>query len=196
MHQWRTAINYLAGLVYGDGSLYYYHGNGEYFTYIYDSNMSFLKEVAESVKRTMHVSYSIIKPSKNKNYYRLQFTNKRIYEEVKERMKRSQRHITKSFVRGILDAEGTLYYDRGRIVATIALTDGRLVRKIALYLRRHGIHATLTKYQDPRGSRKTLYKVNIRGWTNVEKLVAFLKPLHPKIKDKWSELRALRAEAN
>ncbi len=84
MCRWRSALNYLAGLVYGDGTLYRYKKNNEYFTYVYDNDESFLREVGELVRKALKVNYTIVRPSKTKNYYRLQFTSKRVYDYVKE----------------------------------------------------------------------------------------------------------------
>jgi len=84
MCRWRSVLNYLAGLVYGDGTLYYYGKNNEYFTYIYDSSKEFLEEVGKLMAKALKVKYTIVKPSRTMRYYRLQLTSKKVYEFVKK----------------------------------------------------------------------------------------------------------------
>ena len=100
MCRWRSALNYLAGLVYGDGSIYYYKRNNEYFVFVYDENYEFLRRVGEEIRRALGVNYSIVKPTKRHNYYRLQFTSKRVYDYVRELLMKRPRSLTKNFVRG------------------------------------------------------------------------------------------------
>ena len=187
MCRWRSALNYLAGLVYGDGSLYYYAKNNEYFTYVYDANISFLKRVGDEVSKALGVRYAIIKPSKNKNYYRLQFTSKRVYEYVQKLLRERPKRLTKNFVRGFIDAEGSLIVDKkGRISLEIANKNPVIISKISRWLKKQGIHCTVTVHRDKRSDkRSTIYKIRIRGWDNVNKTLELIKPLHPKIIDKY-----------
>ena len=100
MCRWRSALNYLAGLVYGDGTLYYYRENNEYFTYVYDKNKEFLEKVGKHVAKALKVKYTIVRPSRIKRYYRLQFTSKKVYEYVKKLIKVRPLKPTKNFRKG------------------------------------------------------------------------------------------------
>ena len=191
MCRWRSALNYLAGLVYGDGSLYHYKKNGEYFTYVYDNDREFLEEVGELVKKALGVSYTVVKPSRKKNYYRLQFTSKKIFDYVRWLIGERPKKPTKNFVRGFLDAEGTLYVDKkGRIVLEIANRNKEIIDAVAKWLNRKGIRCTVTKHRDRKG---ITYKVRIRGWENIRNTIDLLDPLHPKIRDKF--MKYVRTES-
>ena len=183
MCRWRSALNYLAGLVYGDGTLYYYERNNEYFTYVYDSDKEFLEEVGELVMKALKVNYTIVRPSKTKNYYRLQFTSRKVYDYVKKLISERPRKPTKNFIRGFLDAEGSLSVDKkGRIVLEIANRNKQVIETVARWLSKRGIRCTITKHRDRKG---IIYKVRIRGWENVGDAINLLDPLHPKIRDKF-----------
>ncbi len=194
MCRWRSALNYLSGLVAGDGSLYYYERNKEYFTYVYDNNRDFLDKVGQLIQKTVKVSYTIVKPSKTKNYYRLQFTSKRVYEYVKKLLKERPKRPTKNFVRGLIDAEGSLYIDRkNRIVLQIGLTNRELAESIYKWMLKHGYRVTFTAYVDKRPNRRKMYKVYVRGWANIERLMNELNPMHPKLYQKFLSLKMERA---
>ncbi len=193
MCRWRSHTNYLAGLVYGDGTLYYYDKNREHFILIYDNSYEFLKRIGEETKRILKVRYTIVKPSKTKNYYRLQFTNAELYKRIEKLLEERPKRLTKNFVRGILDAEGTIYTDKkGRISLEIAMNDRQLIEKIQKWLLQKGIRATVTRHNDKRRNRSIIYKVRIRGWDNVDKAIELLDPKHPKIVDKYKELRQMK----
>ena len=190
MCRWRSALNYLAGLVYGDGTLYYYRRNNEYFTYVYDNNRDFLENVGEIVRKALKVNYTVTRPSRTKNYYRLQFTSKKIYDYVKKLIEERPRKPTKNFIRGFLDAEGSLTVDRkGRVVLEIANRNREVIETSARWLSSRGIKCTVTKHRDRKG---VIYKVRVRGWENVGNAVRLLNPLHPKIRDKFRRYLHLR----
>lgn len=193
MCQWRSALNYLAGLVAGDGSLYYYKKNKEYFTYVYDNNREFLEKVGQTIHKAMKVSYAIVKPSRTKNYYRLQFTSKKVYEYIRKLLEERLKRPTKNFVRGLIDAEGSVYMDKkARVALQVGLTNYGLAKSLHTWLQRHGYRSTLVSYSDKRSNRKRIYKVYIRGWANVEKLLNEIKPLHPKLREKFMLLKEIR----
>ncbi len=195
MRRWRLHINYLAGLVYGDGSLYYYERNQEYFILIYDNDYEFLRRVGEETKKIFNISYTIVKPSKTKNYYKLQFTNAELYRLLEKLIKERPKRLTKSFIRGILDAEGTIYMDKKeRIALEIAMNNKQVIERMQKWLIRIGVRATVTRHQGKRGNRKTIYKVRIRGWDNVGKAIELLKPQHPKIADKYKKLKLIKSQ--
>ena len=186
MCRWRTAQNYLAGLVLGDGTLYYYKKPGNYYIEIYDNNREFLENVGRELKTTLKVKYWITKPSKH-NYHRLRVSGKELYERIKTLIEKRLKSPTKGFVRGLIDAEGTLYVDKkGRIALEIANKRYDVIKAVSMFLKRKGIHHTITKHS---GKKSVIYKVRIRGWKNVEKALNEIKPKHPKIVKKYDKLK-------
>ena len=106
-----------------------------------------------------------------------------MYEYVKKLIKVRPLKPTKNFVRGFLDAEGSLILDRkDRITLEIANKNKEVTDSITKWLRKRNIRCTVTKHKDKNG---VIYKVRIRGWENVEKMINLLNPLHPKIRDKF-----------
>ena len=196
MCKWRSVLNYLSGLVAGDGSLYYYEKNHEYFTYVYDNNRDFLERVGQLVSTTLKVSYTIIKPSKTKNYYRLQFTSKKIYLYLKKLLNERPKRPTKNFVRGLIDAEGSISMDKKkRVIFQVGVTNYGLALSVYHWLKKHGYRVTFVKSIDRRPNRKPVYKIYLRGWKNLERLMNELKPLHPKLKDKFLKFRNIKEGA-
>ncbi len=183
----KTAYNYLAGVIIGDGTLYR-QGNTHYI-YIYDKNYEYLKELKTMIQKVFKTNAHIYR--KNKNYYRLQVVSKSLYEEIQKRIKIRQKKPVKSFVAGLTDAEGTIYIDKKcRIVLEIANTNKELIYSIMRYIKKKGINATVTKHRG-KGNRKTIYKVRIRGWENIEKFIQIFNPIHPKIVEKYDFLKSL-----
>ena len=196
MCRWRSVLNYLAGPVYGDGSLYYYRRNNEYFIHVYDQDQEFLQRVGVEVSKALKVRYTIIKPSKNANYYRLQFTSKKIYSYVAKLVKEKPQRLTKNFIRGIIDAEGTVYADKkGRVAFELGIANQRLAIKISNWLEKRGIRATCTLHKDRRPHRRTIAKVRVRGWENVDKMFKLVKPMHPKLVVKFENLKMKHSRA-
>ena len=181
--------------------MYYYKRNHEYFVYVYDNNVEFLRRDAEEVKKALgkkiKIRYAIVKPSPSKNYYRLQFTSKEVYMYIAKLLRERPKRLTKNFVRGLMDAEGTVYADRkGRVAFELGITKPEIAVKVAAWLRKKGINATVTVHNDRRGRRKTLYKVRVRGWDNVSKLFDELKPMHPKLIEKFKHLQKIHGRAS
>ena len=189
----KTTLNYLAGLVAGDGTLYYYRRNHEYFTYVYDNNRKFLETIGRMVSSVAKVKYTIVKPSKTQNYYRLQFTCKKIFDEIKQRMKDKRAKPVKAFIRGFIDAEGSLIMRKdGSIELVIASTDRELMKRMSKWLTKRGFKNIITKHRG-KGNRKPIYAIRIRGWIYVERLIQEVKPLHPKIVQKFNEFKGRRS---
>ena len=187
MCRWRTARNYLAGLVVGDGSLIEYKRTYNYYIEIYDADREFLEKVAKEMKTNLKVNVKVM-TVKNRNYAKLRISNKWLFTQVKEAIKKRIEHPTKAFIRGIIDSEGTVYADKkGRVAFEVANTNKKVIDAVHKYLKKHKIHHTVTVHKG-RGNRKTIYKVRIRGWNNVENLIKLISPKHPKVSLKFYKL--------
>jgi len=185
MYDKEELLNYIAGLVVGDGSLYSY--KHEYYIYIYDRDGEYLEWLKNEIEDVLKVRAHLIQ---KKNYYRLQISSKQLYEELYERIDRQLKDPTKSFIAGFTDAEGTLYIDKKcRLTLEISNTDHEMMYSIWKAIIKKQIRATITEHRGKRG-RKTLYKIRIRGWLNVERFIELFKPVHPKLVDKFKFLRA------
>ena len=190
MCRWRTARNYLAGLVAGDGSLTKYQRTHDYYIEVYDADRNFLEQVIREIRIALKVNAKIISP-KNRSYYKLRISNKELFMVISELIRKRLRSPTKAFIRGIIDAEGTVYVDKkGRVALEIANTDKLIIDAVHKYLERHRIHHTVTTHRG-RGNRRAILKVRIRGWDNVEKVLNLVKPNHPKIILKFTKLKSL-----
>ena len=183
-------LDYLAGIVYGDGSLYYYAKNREHFVYIYDESREFLQAIGEMVKNTLHLRYTIVRPRNNQNYYRLQLTRKWFFLEMRRRIHKLCRKPTLEFVRGFFEAEGSFIIDmkRGKIKVELANKDQEVIRKTSDLLLKYGIRVTVTRHRQR--NMDAIYKANIRGRKNVDTLLRILKLIHPKFRFKLKYLKA------
>ena len=177
--------NYLAGLTAGDGTLYYYRKTGNYYIEIYDENETFLRNVSKEIETTFKIKCNIMK-LKSRNYFRLRMSNKKLYMTLKELTRKRLKNPTKTFVRGLIDAEGTVYIDnKGRIALEIGNKNYEIIKAISKFLRREKIHHTITLHRE---KKSIIYKIRIRGWENVEKTIEKIKPKHPKIVVKFLNL--------
>ncbi len=191
MCRWRTARNYLAGLVVGDGSLTFYKKTNSYYIEIYDADKEFLEDIVREIRRTLKINARVTSV-RGRNYSKLRISNKELYNALRVTISKRLRSPTKAFVRGIIDAEGTIYLDKkGRISLEIANVNKEIIDAVCKYLKRHGIHHRVTVHKG-RGNRKTIFKVRIRGWGNVEKTLSLIKPKHPKIISKFMKLKTNR----
>ena len=175
----------------GDGSLTVYEKTHDYYIEVYDADRNFLMNVAREVRMALKVNVKIISPQKH-NYHKLRISNKELFLVLKDLIRKRLERPTKAFVRGIIDAEGTLYIDKkGRIALEISNTNELVIKAVHKYLKRHKIHHTITRH-DGRGKRKVLFKVRVRGWDNLEHFINHIKPRHPKIVLKFLELKSLK----
>ena len=78
MCRWRTARNYLAGLVVGDGSLTEYKKTYNYYIEVYDADREFLEKVAKEMKASLKVNAKVM-AVKNRNYAKLRISSKWLF---------------------------------------------------------------------------------------------------------------------
>ena len=174
----------------GDGSLTIYKKAHDYYIEVYDADRDFLMDVAREIRTALKVNVKIKSPQRH-NYHKLRISNKELFLVLKDLIKERLERPTKAFVRGIVDAEGTLYVDKkGRIALEISNTNELVIKAIHKYLKRRKIHHTITRHKE-RG-RRILFKVRVRGWNNVEYFISHIKPRHPKIILKFLELKPLK----
>lgn len=169
-------LEYVAGLVKGDGSLYYNEKAREYVIEIYDMDIEFIAIIASILKccgYNLHVkSYE--------TYYRIRVNSKKLYITLDSLIKYLLEKPSISFVRGLLDADGTLYYDHRKRnplpVVELANKDKFVVTATSKVLTTLNIRHSIKTYR--KTGRKPLYKIVLRG-RNAIKSVLIIKPLHP-----------------
>ena len=175
-------LDYIAGLVVGNGHLYRYAKEGKYYVRISDRNREFLEKVRKMLGE-LGVRSHIYKIT-SKNCYVLEFTRKELFYEISKRMKQRLRRPTIDFVRGIVDAEGSLQVPRqGSVRITISNTSLEVLESVNSVLKKVGFSSKIVKYGKPRPGEKQRYRIVIYGRRNVEAFIEKIKPLHPKFAD-------------
>ena len=174
-------LNYLAGLIAGDGDLYYRKGKGEYRIRISDSSREFLESVSELIRKTLHINTRIYRHGRY-NCFILTLYSKNLFFEVQKRISANIENPSIAFARGLLDAEGGVSKSaKGPIRIHFTNKDLRLINSYVRVLDRLGIRYYITK-SGPK------YKVFVQNKENTRKLILMLNPLHPKIRLKYQKL--------
>ena len=96
-------------------------------------------------------------------------------------------------MRGFFEAEGSLIIDtkKGKIRVELANRDQKIIRKISEFLLGYGVRVRITRHRQK--GKCIIYKANIRGRENVDKLLKTLRLIHPKFRSKlrYTKARAL-----
>ena len=168
-------LNYLAGLIAGDGDLYYRRSKGEYRIRVSDSSKEFLTSLSNLINKSLGIRARVYKHHKY-NCFILVIYNKKLYYEILRRIESNINLPTIEFARGLLDAEGGITKSGKKGVVRIHFTNKqyRLVKSFTTVLDKLGIKYYLTRS----GSK---FKVFIQNKTNVCLTIKTLKPTHPKI---------------
>jgi len=178
-------LDYLAGLVVGDGDLYHRKRKGEYRIRISDSSKEFLESVSKLIRKTLSINTKIYKHRKY-NCFILTMYSKNLFFELRRRITANIEKPSIAFVRGLLDAEGGVSKSvRGSIRIHFTNKDVRLINSYVRVLNNLGIKYYVTKT----GSK---YKVFVQNKENTCKLISMLNPLHPKIKLKYQNLTGMQ----
>ena len=172
-------IDYLAGLVFGDGSLYYDPWSRMYYIYVYDRSRDFLEKVAEYVRK--HIDTRIRK-LKNKNSYELRLSGVRLYTMIMNSIEKNISSPSIWFIRGLLDAEGSLYYDKyhRKFILEISNINNELLKKIKNVLKEYGFKSYLIRNKR-KPPRHDIYKIRIKGNEEITSLLNMFKPMHPRL---------------
>lgn len=165
-------LEYLAGVVKGDGTLYYNKRAREYVVEIYDRDVEYVAVLADMLRACRlnpHVkSYG--------SYYRVRVNSREFYELIGEAVERLLQSPTVSFVRGLFDSDGTLYFDRRKRrpypVVELGNSDPRVVDAAGVVLSSLGVRYGVKNY----GGR--FFKLVVRG-SNAVLFARLVKPLHP-----------------
>uniref|UniRef100_Q7M536 Hypothetical 19.1K protein (rRNA intron) n=1 Tax=Pyrobaculum organotrophum TaxID=2278 RepID=Q7M536_9CREN len=150
-------LEYLAGVVKGDGTLYHNKKAREYVVEIYDRDVEYVAILVDMLKScglNPHVrSYG--------NYYRVRVNSREFYESVRGAIERLLVSPTVPFVRGLFDSDGTLYFDRRKRrlypVVELGNSDWRVVNAAAVVLSSFGVKFSVKSY----GGR--FFKLVVRG---------------------------------
>ncbi len=174
-------IDYLAGLVFGDGTLYYDSWSRMYYIYIYDKSKEFLEKVAEYITENNDIKIRIRK-LKNKNSYELRLSGKKLFTLINNSIEKNLNTPSPQFIRGLLDAEGSLYYDKHHKKYTLEIsnTNKELLNKIIHILSQYGFKTYFIRNRR-KPPKQDIYKIKIRGDTNIINLLQTFNPLHPRL---------------
>ena len=167
-------LEYLAGVVKGDGTLYYNKRAQEYVVEIYDRDYAYveiLTKLLQGCGYNVHVkSYG--------SYYRVRVNSATLFHTLNSLIPMLLENPNMSFVRGLLDSDGTFYYDRRKPkplpVVELANKEFPVVKAASVVLHRLGIHHSVYL----KGGKKPIYKVVVRGG-NASRLLEVITPLHP-----------------
>ena len=179
-------FDYLAGLICGDGSFWYSVNDRTYHVYVYDKDKTFLETIAKICREFLNVKSIRIRKLHSKNSYELELKGSTIYHELSRRINKLLVDPNIPFIRGLTDAEGSLYYSN-TITLEITNTEEYIITAIHKVLEEHNIKHFIVK-EKRKSPRKDIIKVRVRGWSNVTRFVQIIQPIHPKIKDKFSLL--------
>lgn len=163
-------LEYLAGVVKGDGTLYYNKKAREYVVEIYERDLAYVDVLVELLRAC---GYNVYVKSYG-SYFRVRVNSAIFYGELKSLIPALLENPSVSFIRGLLDSDGTFYYDRGVPVVELANKDAAVVEAMSKLLQRLGIR----HWAGLKGRKKPIYKVVVRGGDAL-RLLEVVKPLHP-----------------
>ena len=182
MLRYNEFIDYLAGLVLGDGDLYYRRSKNEYRIRISDSSREFLEMISIFVEKLLGINVRIYRHSKYKCFI-LVIYNKELYHRIVKRIEKNLREPTIAFIRGLFDAEGGVNKSVNKVIRIhFTNKDRRIINIVSKTLEELGVKHYITKA----GNNK--YKIFICNKRNTLKFLYLVKTLHPKITLKYLNL--------
>ena len=178
----REFNEYMMGLIYGDGQI-----ETKRLT-ITDSNVVFLKQVAELIHNYWKLKPKIHKRTDANAYYM------RIYSVVKVKEIKDNIHAfvdkpTIDFIRGFFDAEGFVYIEqpwrKKYVVIGLSSTNSTVMANIQAILYDHFIYAytQAKRYYDRRPRKEKTYKIymlRIKRQSSVKKFLEEVGLRHPR----------------
>ena len=182
----RELYEYVAGVVCGDGSLWYDVKGRTYHVLIYDNNYTFIMTLKDMLQYCIGHRNIRVRSIKSGRCFELDVRGLEFYTTILDLIKHLLSNPSIPFVRGLTDAEGSLYH-HGTITLEISNTKQDVVNAIYKLLESLKVKCFIvTERRKP--PRRDIYKVRIRGWNNVIHFINVVKPLHPKIRDKLQNL--------
>ncbi len=168
-HTKEDFYEYLVSLVKFDG---YIDSNKR--AVIYDPEHSFLDMVGRYAKMYFGANYSVV-PRHNYNVNTLRIYGKNLVSEIKQELINFKLR-TLNHVRGLFDAEGSIYNDGFGLRIEIKLKDRDYIKQLSKILSKFGIanYAEYDKkYFDPRKNKTYVYsRLRIRAYND---LIRFIK---------------------
>lgn len=175
-------LEYLAGLVAGDGTFHYSKGDGSYRVTIADSDRAFLEHIRAKTYESLGYSGYIYKIP-GKNAWALRYTRKALYTALLEKIPMLLLSPTLDFAAGIIDAEGSLQKPRrGSLRIVVVNTKVELLEAVRKALEPIVPELKIRPYGKPKGKEKQRYRLIIYGKENVQKVLATTPLQHPKFK--------------
>ncbi len=175
-------VDYLCGVVFGDGDLLYDKRRG-YRIRITDSSVNYLEMLRQFLSNCFSVRSRIYRHKKHLAY-QLVIWRKDVYQLVSEKTPRLLAKPTCAFVAGIIDAEGGVNKTKhGLYRLYITNKDKRAIDAVARIFNEIGVRYYLS-YDNRR------YRLYIHGIDRVKTVLKYLPVIHPKIRDKFTSFLA------
>ena len=169
-------LEYLAGVVKGDGTLYYNKKAYEHVVEVYDRELAFVEMLAAMLRECGY------NPSVRSygTYYRVRVNSYALYTTLVDLIQRLLTNPTPQFVAGLFDSDGTLYFDKRKKrplpILELANTDVSVVLAASKLFEEFGIRHSIKRSG---GRKKPVYKTVVRG-LNVYLALNILNLKHPK----------------
>jgi len=144
----------------------------------YQKNKKLLRKISKMFEKNFEVKPRI---SLGKNVFRLRICSKPLYIYIKDLhnstiKKLEKLKLSKYFISGFLDAEGSLFKTKNGWRVAITQCDADVLRKISKVLQRNNIHSKVYDPYNPKTSRKQVYYLHIEG-KNVTKFFKMIPSL-------------------
>ncbi|RFA93062.1 hypothetical protein CGL51_13545 [Pyrobaculum aerophilum] len=173
-------LDYLAGYVLGDGYLYHYAKEGKYFIRMADRDEVFLRHLQKQIYENLGYKGHIYRLGR-KNAWVLEYSNKKLYTALSEKIPILLNDPTREFVAGIIDAEGSLQIPKkGSIRLVVVNTNTAILNAVKKILAEIGIMTAVKLYGRKKENERQRYRLIIYGKRNVEKVLKTLPLQHPK----------------
>ena len=149
-----------------------------YYVRVSDANRGFLEELKRKLADIGAKPY--IYRIGRKNCYTLEIRGIKYYNEIRKRIEKNLHTPSIPFVRGFIDAEGSLQMDEKRNTVKIYIVNKNknYLNIIGKLLEKQKIRYKIAEYD----KKQPKYRLMIFGWKNVKKLLSTIKPIHPKFK--------------
>lgn len=185
----------IVGIFTGDGSQHYEKSNWNYQTNIhFGSDIDYVDHVKRLFEKFFNKKWGLNKEiPKNKNYkvkYRLRTADKKIfyffhiYLEYISQHKHDTVYLRNlffpkpflfGFIRGLIDTDGCIRFDRGKPNVLYTTTSEKLAAQLVFFLKKLDFIATVNRYTSLKRNIKPVYIVRVSR-KSVDSLLNQIKP--------------------
>ena len=163
---------YLAGVVMGDGMLYYRAGKG-YEVKITDREEQYIRYLANLISRLYGITPTVTRDP-HRNAWRLRSFRKELYLALRHDIEQAKAGPDSHVVGGLYDAEG--YWNPKKRQLSFTNKDPSIIKLVSNYLTSLGIRHTT--YQRSKGQH-SWYVIEVHK-RQAENLLSILDLRHPK----------------